>query len=50
MSLTGMTVRRMRKLLAWIFALAVLTLIVAGALAVAFAVTGTPLPEIMVML
>ena len=50
MSLTGMTTRRIRKLLAWIFALAVLVLLLAGATFIAFTVTGTPLPELTVML
>lgn len=49
MSLTGMTVRRVRKLVAWAFALLVIALLVSGALAVAFALTGTPLPELMVV-
>lgn len=50
MSLTGMTVRRVRKLLAWAFAISVLLLLFAGATAIAFALMGKPLPELAVML
>lgn len=48
MSLAGMTARRVRKLVAWAFAVLVLGLIVSGAMTVAFAVTGTPLPGLVV--
>jgi hypothetical protein len=50
MSLTGMTVRRVRKLVAWAFAITVLVLLLAGATFIAFTATGTPLPEFTVML